>query len=229
VSTNLGRTWFRRKITTQSVYAVAAVPSRGRQILAGAGGGIYRSRDGGRHWTRTLRLHNSAATAFVWLPGSSRDLFAGTVAGAPGGATSVYVSHDAGRSWQPFGRDLNDGGGIMSLFAAGHHLYAGTMGHAVWVTETAGGLWRGTAAGMPVVNDHVGGLALTTGRRREIFAATLGQGVFRRAIGQRTWSNVSTGLPRTSGLAVVLSLTFDRNDHTLYAGTLDGIYQLTVP
>ena len=98
ISRDGGKTWTKHLVSVQGVYAVTMRPGVSGTILAGAGGGIYLSRDGGITWRRTLRLHNSAGAAFAWSGAGT--LFAGVVAGGPGGDTRVYASRDAGLHWR---------------------------------------------------------------------------------------------------------------------------------
>jgi photosystem II stability/assembly factor-like uncharacterized protein len=230
VSRDGGKTWRQSLVNSQGVYVVTAVPGAVGLLLAGAGGGLYLSRDWGAHWTRRLTLKGSGGTAFAWLPGSDRVVFAGVVAGQPGGSTQVYVSPDGGRTWRVFGRGLQSGAGIMSLAATrSGRVMAGTMGHAAWTATLRSGAWRQLANGMPVDNDHVAGITRIGERPATIYASTLSQGVFRTTDLGRHWVSVSTGLPGGSSPQPVLSLAYSSLTHTLYAGTTDGVYVLAHP
>ncbi|HEV3313027.1 MAG TPA: copper resistance protein CopC, partial [Chloroflexota bacterium] len=59
VSRDLGKHWRRVLVDSQGIYAVYGLPG-GHTILAGGGGGVYRSIDGGHHWQQTLRIGDSA-------------------------------------------------------------------------------------------------------------------------------------------------------------------------
>ncbi|HZS94847.1 MAG TPA: hypothetical protein VFA78_08625 [Chloroflexota bacterium] len=227
VSPDRGRSWTNRLVSRQGVYAVTVQPGNRRRIIAGAGGGIYLSRDGGREWARALKLRGSAGTAFAWLPGSDRILFAGTVPAGPGGERRVFVSRDAGATWRPFGRGMATNGGIMSLLFARNRLFAGTMGHAVWMARLNDRNWRRAGRGMPATGDH--GATLIALPNGTVYVGTLGQGVFRTRDAGALWAGASAGLPRSDGLAVVLSLAATHGGRQLYAGTLSGVYRLSDP
>lgn len=225
ISPDSGNHWRNVMVTPQGVYAVSFVPGRPTQLLAGAGGGLYLSLDEGKHWQRRLTLHQSAGAAFSWQPGSSSTVYAGAVAGGPGGSTLVYVSHDAGRTWQPYGRHLQSFSGIMSLLAtADAQVYTGTMGNATWRVANSTASWHKAANGMPGSNDHVAALTSPPAHPRTVFAGTLGYGIFRSDDAGRHWQNISGNLPAGHNATTVLSLAYDRFTHTLYAGTADGIY-----
>jgi hypothetical protein len=227
LSRDAGNHWQRIPVASDGVFAVTAQPGNPNHFLAGGSNGVYRSTDGGLHWQRRLHLPGSAGAAFLWQSGSGGSVFTGAVAGRPGGSTDVFISRDAGRTWNVFGRDVQGGGGIMSLaLTADLHLLAGTMGHATWSVAGASGIWHRTAAGMPAGEVHVATIATVPGRHPSIFAGTLGFGVYRSIDGGRHWSAVSDGLPASRNATIVLSLVYDHRTHTLYAGTSDGVYAL---
>ncbi|PZR97519.1 MAG: hypothetical protein DLM70_19185 [Chloroflexi bacterium] len=226
VSSDGGQRWRHSLVTNQGVYAVSSRRGSPRWVLAGAGGGLYLSRDGGARWERRLRLRQSGGAAFAWLPGSSRVVFAGVVAGGPGGSTTVFMSRDAGESWHVFGRRLQSGGGVMSLaFTAHGQVFAGTMGLAVWRASLAHASWIRTRDGMPPGSIHGASLTVVPGRPGTLFVGTLGQGVFRTTDAGRHWSNISEGLP-AGNTAIVLSVRYSPLQDALYAGTTDGVYRL---
>jgi photosystem II stability/assembly factor-like uncharacterized protein len=228
LSTDAGATWHAARVTGDAVYAVMFVGGSRSTILAGAGGGLYRSSDGGAHWVRRLPLHDSAIAAFTPSPGSNRVVFAGAVASSAAGSTGVYVSRDAGLSWSSYGRRLKSGGGIMSLAVnGGSRLLAGTMGQAVWTVAGVGNTWGRTAAGMPARNDHVSSIAVLPNRPGTVYAGTLGFGVFETRDGGKHWTNVSEGLRGSPDAMIVLSLAYAPAQHVLYAGTSTGVYRLT--
>ncbi len=226
LSRDLGRHWSGSSVNASGVYAVSGQPGHPRRLLAGAGGGVYLSVDGGLHWQRRLALPNAAGAAFAWYPGTVSTIFAGSVAGADGGSTSVFISRDGGMHWSVFGRALGSRGGIMSLAAPAAHLDAGTMGNRLWTIPLTGGAWRQAAAGVPA-NQHVSGIVDIPGLY-ETFIATLGAGVFRSDDGGRRWAGASGGLPSVDHNQIVLSLAYATREHALYAGTTDGVFAMHV-
>jgi hypothetical protein len=233
ISHDAGDRWVRHPLSPEGVYAVTASPADPRIILAGAGGGIFRSADGGTTWQRRLTLQQSAGAAFAWQPGSRAIVFAGAVAGGTSGATQVYVSRDAGLHWRLFGSGLRSLAGIMALnVGPTGYLFAGTMGNRIWRIPLSGASWTPDAAGIPA-GQHVAAIAVVPGHRREdsprLYVATLGRGIFvSRDAGSR-WTSVSDGLPSAGGDQIVLALAYSSRDHTLYAGTTNGVYRLNAP
>jgi photosystem II stability/assembly factor-like uncharacterized protein len=227
LSTDAGHQWRAATVSTDAIYAVTFVGARRGTILAGAGGGLFRSDDGGATWVRRLALRNSAIAAFTHSPGSDQVIFAGAVASGSTGSTGVYVSRDAGSTWRPYGNRLQSGGGIMALaVSAGSRLLAGTMGQALWAVNSSTGSWARSAAGLPAHNDHVAGIALVPDQPKTAYISTLGFGVFETRNGGKHWTNISDGLRGSTNAMIVLSLAYSPAEHRLYAGTSTGVYRL---
>ena len=227
LSTDAGHQWRAARVSTDAIYAVTFVGRQRGTILAGAGGGLFRSQDGGATWVRRLTLHDSAIAAFTHAPGSDGVIFAGAVASSSTGSTGVFASRDAGVTWTPYGSRLQSGGGIMALaVSTGSRLLAGTMGQAVWAVDGPAGKWARTAAGLPARNDHVAGIALVPNQPKTAYIGTLGFGVFETRNGGRNWTNISDGLRGSSNAMIVLSLAYSPAEHALYAGTSIGVYRL---
>lgn len=225
ISHDAGKHWLRRQISSQGVYAVTFQPGHPRVLLAGAGGGFFRSDDAGLHWRRTLALPGSAGAAFAWPPGSRTTVFGGAVAGAPGGATKVYVSRDAGVRWRLFGHGLGSRAGIMSLAAGPRHaLFAGTMGNRIWRIPLGGIVWRQDASGIPA-GQHVAGIDVVPGHSSRLYLGTLADGVFVSDDAGSHWTSVSAGLPAVDGAQLVLAVAYARREHAVYAATIDGVYR----
>ncbi len=225
ISRDLGHHWTGSPVTAAGVYVVSGQPGYPHRLLAGAGGGIYLSMDGGIHWQRRLALPNAAGAAFAWRPGTVSTVFAGSVAGAVGGSTRVFVSRDSGMHWAVFGRALGSRGGIMSLAVHTARLDAGTMGNRLWTIPFTGGRWQPRAAGVPP-NQHVSGIATLPGPPETTFIATLGAGVFRSDDDGRRWAAASDGLPSVDQNQIVLSLAYAPGEHDLYAGTTSGVFRM---
>jgi photosystem II stability/assembly factor-like uncharacterized protein len=155
-------------------------------------------------------------------------VFAGITSGAPGARAGVLISKDGGLTWHIFGHGLHSGAGIMSLFATGQRvIYAGTMGRGVSKAPVQTGNWQKVAHGLPRIGDHVAGIASVPGRSGTLFAATLGYGIYRTDDGGRNWRPFSQGLPKTLDATLVLSVAYSPPLHTLFAGTADGVYEMS--
>lgn len=106
-------------------------------------------------------------------------------------------------------------------------LFAGTMGYAIWVSGLTDTRWHRVSSGMPVTNDHVAGIAWIPGRPGTLYLGTLGQGLFRSVDAGNHWTNASIGLPKSATTTIVLSVAYSPLRKTLYAGTIDGVYELS--
>jgi photosystem II stability/assembly factor-like uncharacterized protein len=91
-------------------------------------GGVLKSSDGGKTWSRANSgVTNLVMSALVVDPNNPLDLFASTEGG-------VFRSDDGGHSWQPFDRGLPAGGvAALAVDPTRHTLYAGTNGDGVHV------------------------------------------------------------------------------------------------
>lgn len=217
--------WQYHFLSQDGVFAVSVRPGDPSTLLAGAGAGLFLSRDAGRHWHRQVLLRQSAGAAFAWLPGSSRTIYAGVVASGAQGNTQVFISRNAGQTWRVYGHGLQSAGGIMALgVSSAGQVLAGTMGHATW--SATGGAWQQVAAGMPTTNNHVAAITVIPGNPQQIVIGTLALGVFRSNNGGRTWINLSRGLPAVGHDQIVLSLAYDAARGILYAGTFHGLYSI---
>ena len=114
----------------------------------------------------------------------------------------------------------------MSLGITPTHLFAGTMGNAVWSAPLKSGAWRQTANGMPLTNDHVASIATMPSIPSQLFVGTLGYGVFHTTDGGKHWKDVSQGLALDHSAGIVLALTYSPARQAVYAGTADGVYEL---
>jgi hypothetical protein len=106
-------------------------------------------------------------------------------------------------------------------------IFAGTMGLAVWRASLSDTSWQRAGIGMPQSRVHGAGLATVPGRPGTLFVGTLGQGVFRTTDAGKHWTNISDGLSPARNATIVLSVAYSPLEDALYAGTTDGIYELS--
>jgi photosystem II stability/assembly factor-like uncharacterized protein len=91
VSSNGGKTW--KTALNAQLAGLAINPSNPQRILA-AGAGIFRSIDGGKHWSRVARI-DPAAGPIAWSPSNPR------LAYAAGFDRVLYRSTNGGATWAP--------------------------------------------------------------------------------------------------------------------------------
>ncbi len=113
---------------TQDVWRLQLDPAYPEVLWASSEAGLFRSNDGGRHWTRSeTGTGRYLARAVAFDPRDTRRMLAGCA------GDGVYASDDAGAHWAPSRAGL----------AAGwlKRLY-GSAGSPVLFAQTAVGLWR---------------------------------------------------------------------------------------
>jgi hypothetical protein len=123
--------------------------------------------------------------------------------------TSVFVSTNAGASWQHSPRPAAGVAAITAVLMRNGRLFAGTFGQGVFISDNLGATWQGFNQGL------VGGflnsqLQLSDLQLRgdNLYAATEGAGVYvRNLAGAGTWSPLGTALeanqdPNVSSLVV---------------------------
>lgn len=97
-STDGGVTWTLRNVglpvsggSGYLLYQVAPHPLVPKTLYAGTGGGLYRSRDRGAHWSPVLRFREIRSISFD--PRDPQTIFAG-------GGTNLFRTLDGGRTWK---------------------------------------------------------------------------------------------------------------------------------
>ena len=176
VSHDAGKTWHAAGLErTQHVARIAVDPhdpntaivaAMGPEFTAGGDRGIYRTSDGGKHWTRTLAVNPTTGGSDVSFdPSDSSVAYAGTfdylrepwTFRGGGTGSGLYKSSDGGRTWRKLtDAALHDGlpGGIINrvgLTVCAHHpstLYAlvPTKTGLLYRSDDAGVHWRSVNA-----------------------------------------------------------------------------------
>jgi hypothetical protein len=132
-------------------------------------------------WTRVVDLPASNVFS-AWA--NHDTIVAGT-------DTSVFVSTNAGVSWQQSRKPAANVNAIVAARMRNGRLFAGTFGQGVFISDDLGQIWQGFNQGL------VGGLfdsqldlSELEVRGDSLYAATLGAGVYvRRLSGVSTWSH----------------------------------------
>ena len=143
--------------------------------VAGKGGGVARSTDGGVHFTLLSGIEGESVRALAAAPGRPQVLVAGALSG-------VFRSTDGGETWRrvsPEGHDdLRNVESVAIDPTDPDVFYAGSW-HLAWKTENGGRSWRLIASGM-IGDSDVMTLSLDR-RNREVVYATACSGIYRSA------------------------------------------------
>lgn len=129
----------------------------------------------------------------------------------------------------PEGTSGSEGTGSPDAFAQSHAsiqalttvgkdtVYAGSFGMGIFRSDDRGGGWAPSSEGLtdPFV------LCLATGRDGAVYAGTFRGGVFRTRDQGKSWQSINSGLKRHEIKALLIS------GDVIYAGTGDGVYQLS--
>jgi photosystem II stability/assembly factor-like uncharacterized protein len=204
------------------VAAVAGVPGdRNVYYVGAAAGGVWKTTDGGDSWEAVFKDQPTASIGAVALaPSNPNVVWVGTGEGNPRNdvvdGRGVFMSPDAGRSWQFMG--LGDVGQITRIVIDPldpNVVLVGALGH-VWAPNTERGVFRTADGGKTwqkvlFVNDTTGvaDLVMVPGNPRVVFAGMWqfvrypwelvsggsGSGIYRSTDGGLTWTRLKEGLP----------------------------------
>jgi photosystem II stability/assembly factor-like uncharacterized protein len=104
--------------------------------------GVYKSTDGGSSWfAANSGIEGSRIKA---LAANDNYIFASKEAPGTGQFAGIYRSSDSGNTWEP----ANPGQTVISLFADGNNIYAGTVGNGVYKSTDNGNSWFQSNNGM---------------------------------------------------------------------------------
>lgn len=184
--------------------------------VAGAGGGVARSEDGGQTFTLLPEIAGRPVRALSLVPGTSDSL----VAGRPDG---VLRSDDRGRTWRrlsPEGHEgLRDVNSVAVDPQAAGTVYAGTW-HLPWKTTDGGDSWTRIHSGM-IDDSDVMTLTLDPRERLHV-TATACSGIYRSRDGGRSWRKLP-GIPDSARRTRAFAQ--DPGDPgRLFAGTTEGLW-----
>jgi len=211
-SEDAGNTWQPSgvQLVDRSVLSMAVDPSRATRLYAGVNNGLLISDDGGRQWRSVAGISSGVLSVGV---GSEGRVYVGTF------GQGVYLSEDAGETWQLVGGDTN----FEIVFTLAVHpfqsetVYAGTS-VGLFVSYDGGASWESVA---DLAGQSIHSIALSDQVETSAFAAvgTYGAGVFISEDGGANWRTANEGLSDLN----VRSVTLDPNRaDLLYVATATG-------
>jgi hypothetical protein len=225
-------------------------PVRTDTVYAGAAtGGVWRSTDAGRTFTRAWPATITPSIGALAITPNGT-LYAGTGEGNPGGGSvtfpgnGVYRSTDGGTTWTQSGLAGSDRIGRLAIDPTNpNRIFAAAAG-SLFVPGGVRGLYRTTDAGatwqlvLPGGNGTTGAIdvAIDPGNPNRVYAAMwdhkrapqgrayggVGSGLFRSTDGGTTWTRVGGGLPAASTNLGRMGVAIARsNPNRLYAIAAD--------
>jgi photosystem II stability/assembly factor-like uncharacterized protein len=215
----LGRAGYR----TDTVLAAILVDPRDSDVLyAGtwtqdpaAGGGVFRSEDGGRTW-QAAGLEGKAVRALAQAPSKPDLLVAGTLDG-------VYRSRDAAQTWQRISPENHEEIRNLDSVAIDPRnpdiIYVGTF-HLPWKTTNAGQHWLPIHDGM-IDDSDVFSIVVDRTNPRRLYASAC-SGIYRSDNAGALWKKIQ-GIPFSARRTHVI-LQDPSRPNTIYAGTTEGLW-----
>jgi photosystem II stability/assembly factor-like uncharacterized protein len=189
--------------------AVAFAPSDPDVAYASdfAGGGVFRSDDGGGTWALAQDgISGGSISSVAAVPGTARSAYATAIGLYQTPLLTVWRTDDRGRSWRPVMGGLPLGrkaAQVLTQPGEPDLAYASMSGPGgVYRTDDGGGHWVAASHGLP---DGMKTLALDPAHPGTLYAGIQsGDGVWRSTDGGRTWAEVAPGLPSAAWLALAV-------------------------
>jgi len=179
-----------------------------------AGGGIFRSSDGGRSW-RTSGLEGQAVRALAIAPSDADILVAGTLDG-------VYRSHDNGKSWNRISPEHHEELRNLDSLAVDPRdpqtIYAGTF-HLPWKTTDGGQSWRPIHDGM-IDDSDVMSLFVDRATPGRVYAGAC-SGIYRSDADE--WQKIQ-GIPYAARRTSTITQDPGHPD-SVFAATSEGLWK----
>jgi len=195
-SANGGVNWKPTALTALPVTSLAVLPGAAGSVLAATGSGVFRTADGGAHWTRLRGL--ASVNALAVSPLRHPVLFAGL----PG--PGVFRSADGGASWTAANRGLTAtlATALAADPAGGGRLYIGTDRAGVFSTRDGGASWNALDRGIANPLTWIYGLAVAPLAPSTLYAMAGLTDIFASTDAGQTWSRRSP--PGSLGLPFML-------------------------
>jgi photosystem II stability/assembly factor-like uncharacterized protein len=164
-------------------YTIASIGANGGMLFLATNGGVFRSKDGGTHWTAVNEGLADTLTTSVVSNGAI--LFAGTSGG-------VFLSTNNGDGWTATGDGLHDTL-VTALVADGTNVFAGTGSSGLFRTTDNGTHWEAVNTGLSSAS--VRGFAVSGAT---LFAGSYGDpfngNIFRSSNEGVDWLQAGTGM-----------------------------------
>lgn len=207
------------------VAAIVVDPRSSRTLYAAtwtqdpaAGGGVFRSADGGRTW-RAAGLTGHAVRALAQAFAAPDVLVAGALDG-------IYRSADAGKNWErispPGHEEIRNLDAVAVDARNPEIIYAGTF-HLPWKTTDGGHHWFPVHNGM-IDDSDVMSILVDRSRPDRVYASAC-SGIYRSENGAALWKKIQ-GIPFSARRTHALAQD-PQQPATVYAATTEGLWKTT--
>ena len=216
VSHDSGATWTSMKdMDGQSVRALTQAPSNPKVLVAGAISGVYRTSDGGEHWSQISpegsgEIHKVESIAID--PLDPKTIYAGTW-------HLPWKTTDGGVTWHNIKEGLIDDSDVFSIIidpAMPSVVYASACS-GIYLSETGGELFR-KVQGIPSTARRTRVLMQDPANHKIVYAGTT-EGLYKTVDGGTNWS-------RTTGPDVIINDVYvdpKNPQHVLLATDRGGV------
>ena len=181
-----------------------------------AGGGVFRSGDGGRTWL-AAGLEGQAVRALAMAASDPDILIAGTLDG-------VYRTRDASKSWERISPEHHEELRNFDSLAVDPRdpqtIYAGTF-HLPWKTSDGGRTWRPIHEGM-IDDSDVMSLLVDRANPGRVYASAC-SGIYRSDDSAAQWKKIQ-GIPYTARRTYVITQDA-KHPASVYAATSEGLWK----
>ena len=203
--------------------SVVGIPGNPNVYYVGAaGGGVFKTTDGGQHWKAIFAHEGSASIGSIALaPGNPNLVWVGTgemnIRNDVLDGAGLYLSTDAGKTWKLMGfKHAGQIGKIVVDPKDSNTVFVSVFGH-VWGPNKERGVYKTTDGGKTwkkvlYVNEHTGAidLVMDAGNPKVLFAAMWqaqrypwklddggpGSGIWRSTDGGDTWTRLTKDMPK---------------------------------
>ncbi len=180
-------------------------------------GGLYVSRDGGRHWNAAEALRGQSIFSLAQSPSQANVIFAGTFEG-------VYRSADSGLSWTlispPGSHEIHEVESLAVDPNAPDIVYAGTW-HLPWKTSDGGKHWHNIKNGV-IEDSDVFSMIIDPDKPRVVYLSAC-SGIYKSENAGELFHKIQ-GIPSSARRTRVL-MQDPSNHEVVYAGTTEGLYK----
>ena len=244
--------------SSASIGALAVAPSNSNIIYAGTGesdirgdmvtgDGVYKTTDGGKHWSYAGLRTTHMVTSLVINLGNPQVVYAASMGHVfkPGPHRGVFKTTDGGKTWHRV-LFVNDKTGVVDLvmdpqnpnvlYAATWQAYrtpwklsSGGPGSGIYKTTDGGRHWRNLSHNQGLPHGILGkiGLGVASGNPNILYAAIQARdgGVFRSDNGGRSWKRVNKEWKLRQRAFYYMSIFVDPQDpDTVYMPQVDALF-----